>query len=509
MVADDTLKGRALSFAFGAGALVFILAMLATIARSDDGGVETAGEIVGALCVAIVCAVLTWAAAERAIAGHAEAVDAIAERLGRAAAGDLVSPPPAVIGGTLPRVSAALEIMFRRMRRNLDRINAMALTDLVTGLPNRVHFRDEAERLLASAGPADRAALLFIDLDRFKAVNDGLGHAVGDQLLAEVARRMRAVAATHADALAARLAGDEFTILLPRAAGAGEALRLAEAVVAAVARPMWIDGHEVAVGASIGIALRPDHGTQPATLMRAADIAMYHAKAEGRGRATLFRLALEDRCPGRRPVGLPEATSAAARGGVDFAFLRDLPGGGLAGAQALWREDGIARTILPDEALVATLAGDALAVTVALDARQAGDMALVARLCAMPATPMATLLVDEATLARADAPLAGIAALRAAGGGIGLTGFGSGGLGLGAIRALAPVALHLAPALTAGLRDAAADRALVAALVALGHALGAVVVAEDGEAELLRAAGCDLLREVAAPHDSARRITSA
>src|SRR5438046_3392364 len=170
--------------------------------------------------------------------------------------------------------------------------------DLDTVLPNLLQFRSEADNLLGEAQDGRRSAMLFVDLDRFKSVNDSLGHARGDQLLIMVANRLRVVVnaeyARNARTrpLLARLAGDEFTMFFPEIESADEIERVARRVAVAIAEPFELCSHSVDIGASIGVAISPDHGTSIEALMRAADIAMYRAKSSGGGRHCLFHTEL-------------------------------------------------------------------------------------------------------------------------------------------------------------------------------------------------------------------------
>jgi len=184
-----SLKGRAIVFALCAGAVVFILALLAT--SHGELSADTMGR---ALIPAIVCSVLSWAAAERAIASTAAAIDSAISRLAKAAHGDLDSPIPEDIGASVPHLAEAMHGLFQQVAANLDSVHRLAMFDPVTALPNRTHFRRSAERQLAEMPIGQIAALLFIDLDRFKAVNDTMGHATGDMLLGMVANRLHAVA---------------------------------------------------------------------------------------------------------------------------------------------------------------------------------------------------------------------------------------------------------------------------------------------------------------------------
>lgn len=168
------------------------------------------------------------------------------------------------------------------------RLQHDALHDGLTGLPNRALFLDrldQAVRRAQRAGGGAGSAVLFLDLDRFKRVNDTLGHHAGDALLRAVARRLES--ALRPPDTVARLGGDEFTLLLEDVADAGEASAVAERVLTALARPFELDGRELVVHASVGIALA-GADTSPESVLRDADVAMYCAKAEGTGRHAVF-----------------------------------------------------------------------------------------------------------------------------------------------------------------------------------------------------------------------------
>jgi diguanylate cyclase (GGDEF)-like protein/PAS domain S-box-containing protein len=169
-----------------------------------------------------------------------------------------------------------------------QRLQHDALHDALTGLPNRVLFLDrldQAIRRAQRAHPAAAAAVLFLDLDRFKLVNDSLGHQVGDQLLIAVARRLES--AVRPPDTVARLGGDEFTVLLDDVTDVHEASVVAERVHATLRTPFDIDERELFIDASIGIALA-DADAAPETVLRDADVAMYRAKADGKGRHAVF-----------------------------------------------------------------------------------------------------------------------------------------------------------------------------------------------------------------------------
>lgn len=192
-----------------------------------------------------------------------------------------------IIGAPIPGggfVTLYVDITERKHAE--ERIRNMALCDALTGLPNRISINERIDQALqhASSGQA-RFALLFLDLDGFKKVNDSLGHDVGDALLQGVAERLKA-AVRETDTVA-RLGGDEFVILLRDIEGAAAAQRIAQTLIDAIGAPFTLNGHTAHVGTSIGMALYPDHGSTREQLLKAADGAMYRAKAEGRGRCCL------------------------------------------------------------------------------------------------------------------------------------------------------------------------------------------------------------------------------
>jgi diguanylate cyclase (GGDEF)-like protein/PAS domain S-box-containing protein len=172
-------------------------------------------------------------------------------------------------------------------KRAEERISFQAYHDQLTHLPNRVLFLDRLGVALVSARRNRQlVGLLFIDLDRFKLVNDTLGHAEGDELLKGVAARLQACL-RRSDTLA-RMGGDEFTILLPELTQPEDATVIAEKVIEELRRPLNVAGHEIRATASIGVALYPADGEDPDTLIKHADIAMYHVKAAGKNSYAFF-----------------------------------------------------------------------------------------------------------------------------------------------------------------------------------------------------------------------------
>ena len=204
-------------------------------------------------------------------------------------------------GDELEVLANAFNRMFARLDGNLKRIHRLAYVDLVTELPNRERFRKEAERVTRQALDENgEGAVLFLDLDRFKRVNDSLGIGEGDRLLEMVARRLSEVARgcdlandrVTDPSLVARLGGDEFTVLLPKIDGESDAARVAKKLVDAIKLPFEISGHQVHLGVSIGIAVFPQDGADPETLLRHADLAMAHVKRAGGSSAHFFEPAM-------------------------------------------------------------------------------------------------------------------------------------------------------------------------------------------------------------------------
>jgi diguanylate cyclase (GGDEF)-like protein len=167
-------------------------------------------------------------------------------------------------------------------RRAEAQIQHMALHDALTGLPNRVYLKDFLGRAVKN-GRATKSgvAVLLLDLDHFKEVNDSMGHHAGDQLLESVSRRLKNC--VRESDFVARLGGDEFVLVLPAVSGELSARQIAIMVLTAISAPICIQDRQLRVGASIGVAQFPQNGRTPEDLLRAADAAMYEAKAKGRG----------------------------------------------------------------------------------------------------------------------------------------------------------------------------------------------------------------------------------
>ena len=535
-----SLKGRAIVFALSAGAVAFILSVLPNLGRAQDADIVWRGVI-----PAVVVAAMCWAAAERAIAHTAGAIDAAIDRLSRGARGDLESAIPAEVGECVPHLGAAMGDLFTQLNASMSSIEHMALFDTVTGLPNRNHFRARCDAMLAETAPDLPAALLFIDLDRFKGVNDTLGHASGDVLLGQVAARLKAAVARCAPSdgknpLIGRLAGDEFTVFLPRVTGAGEAEQVGRSILAGLAEPFDVHGHSVEIGASIGIALRPVHGTDLTDLMKAADAAMYLAKEGGRGRIEVFGSALAERISARatldrelraaveqREFALmfqPQVATANGRIVAAEALLRwrhptqglTLPGAFIKRAEENgaiveigdWVVDEVAATIARWAS-----AGVEQRLSINVSQRQIDHASFFRHLSAAMAAANAPARLLELEVSEAmamtcsDEVLAALAALRRAGATVAIDNFGTGYSNVTRLRALPIDRIKLDRSVVADVATEQTARTIAHALVGLIHGIGCEAVAEGiesrAQADVLKVIGCDAVQgfAVAEPMD--------
>ena len=554
-----SLESRAAIFALGAGGVTFFLALIATSSVT-----WSSGDYGRALMPAIVCAALSWASARVRVADTASAIDRAVDRLAAAAEGDLATPVPAATSAVVPRLASAMESLFAQLAANFDRVRHLALFDPVTGLANRSNFRSATEALLAEMAEGDSAALFFIDLDRFKAVNDSRGHASGDQLLMRVAERLRGLtdACGCPGAIAGRLAGDEFTIFCPGMAEAEAVQRLGDAVIDALAQPFSLADGPVMIGASIGVALRPDHGTTLHDLMRAADAAMYQAKEEGRARMARYSDRLAAELTGRELldqelrraldrdefalVFQPQVAAADRALVAAEALLRwRHPSGELRSAgEFLARAESNGQMVAIGDWIAAAVAAAAAEwdragrpgrIALNLSRRQLEDATFFPRLEAIFAAAHAPLARIELEIAEAIAmrcpptAIAAVARLRAGGACVTIDAFGAGESHLQRLRRWPVDRVKLDRTLVRNVVDDRAAREIVQALVGLVHGLGCEAVAEGvetaDEAEMLRLLGCDALQgwAIARPMDAAalaiwidapqpdkaRRITSA
>jgi len=239
------------------------------------------------------------------------------------------------MGFSVPAAIAARRIRERWLAE--DQIRYLALHDSLTGLPNRVQLRQHLDRAIARSRRHNQLmAVLCLDLDRFKDVNDTLGHPTGDALLEEVAARLKSN--VREIDLVGRLGGDEFAVVAEDLDAAEGAVRLARRLCTALAELYQVNGHEVSTSASIGIALGPIDGTSGETLMKEADLALYRAKQDGRNTFRFFEPAMDAALQKRRQ--LENDLRRALRKNelyLDYQPQFDLESGTLTGYEALVR----------------------------------------------------------------------------------------------------------------------------------------------------------------------------
>jgi diguanylate cyclase (GGDEF)-like protein len=257
----------------------------------------------------------------------------------------------------------ALHEDVTEQRQVQERITFLARHDLLTGLPNRGVLREELERALAGNRRGEPVALLCLDLDRFKPVNDTYGHATGDALLKQVALRLRECV-REVDVVA-RLGGDEFAVVQRLGEQPAGSTLLAQRIIDVLTRPFEVDGHLLHIGTSVGIALAPHDGADPETLQRNADLALYGAKSEGRGALRYFEPAMNERIESRRGME-NDLRRAIDEGQFVLAYQPrfDLRTGGVVGVEALLRWHHPTRGMVPPGEFIALAEETGLIVTI-------------------------------------------------------------------------------------------------------------------------------------------------
>ena len=245
-------------------------------------------------------------------------------------------------------------------QREEEELRQQANIDALTGLANRGKFYRSVEEALIKPSPT---AVLMIDLDGFKDVNDTLGHVLGDAILCEVANRLKHLAGPND--LVARIGGDEFALMLANLGDSQVAMQLAEAMITNIAKPITVDNHEVRVAASCGVAVAPAQAQEALELVSDADLALFKAKSIGRGRLSLFTPALRMEAIARRRYGLE--LHRAVSDGEFLLFYQpqvSLVSGAVIGAEALIRWRHPERGLLAPAAFLQALEGGTLAATV-------------------------------------------------------------------------------------------------------------------------------------------------
>ncbi len=415
-------------------------------------------------------------------------------------------------------------------KRAAERISFQAYHDTLTGLPNRALLLDRVGQALAAARRRSHgAALLYLDLDQFKRVNDTLGHAAGDALLREVATRL--AANLREDDTVARLGGDEFVVLLPEVHDASGATLVAEKLLEAVARPCHVDGHELHVTTSIGISLFPEDGHDAPTLLREADAALYRAKERGRNIYQLFTAELSARALRRlllehelrsalgarqlRLVYQPVAHAADGHlSGVEALLRWTLPNGQEVAPAEFIELAEETRLILPigewvletacaEAAQWARAFGSPVRLAVNVSPRQLHQGSLVAtvervlRDSGLPPAQLELEITESAAMLDAEATRATLDALHGLGVSIAMDDFGAGHAVLSYLQQFRVHTLKIDQAFVRDVTSSSGG-AIARAIVEMAHALGLRVVAEGVETrdqlEFLRGCGCDELQ---------------
>ena len=230
---------------------------------------------------------------------------------------------------------ATIEDITERTRAD-EKIAHLAHYDALTDLPNRALFRERLEQALKALRPGEQLAVLYIDIDEFKSVNDALGHAIGDELLKGVAERLRTC--LKASDVAARLGGDEFAVIQTAIKKQSETTQLVDGIYAAIRLPFECSGHLITTDASMGIALAPGDGLDLDQLLRNADLALYGAKGDGRRTYRFFEAGMDARAKARRVLEL-ELRQAILDGGLEAYYqpVLNLEDGKISSCEALLR----------------------------------------------------------------------------------------------------------------------------------------------------------------------------
>jgi diguanylate cyclase (GGDEF)-like protein/PAS domain S-box-containing protein len=431
-------------------------------------------------------------------------------------------------GGEKLRMTIVRDIRDREAARS--RIHHLAHHDPLTGLLNRMAFMERLDALMASGRAGDaRGALLFIDLDQFKRVNDSLGHLAGDVLLQALAQRLKAQ--LRGSDVVARFGGDEFLVLLPGALPLSEVQDVAGKVLTAFSAPLVLEGRSISITPSVGIALYPLHATSPADLIRCADAAMYQAKQQGRARLHCYDPELGERALAAIELE-SQLTQAVTRGEFVLHYQPQVRAGDgvMVGAEALirWRhptrglvepDDFMAvveqqRLIVPigqwvlREAVRAARrwheAGRALPVSVNVsswqfrDAAFGADVARVLQEEGLGGEWLELEITERMLMDDLQAVSATLGELKALGVRIAIDDFGTGYSSLGRLHRLPIDRIKIDRSFVRGLPDQAGNAAIARAIVTLARSLGLATIAEGVETEAQRdfllALGCEELQ---------------
>jgi diguanylate cyclase (GGDEF)-like protein len=477
--------------------------------------------------LAVVVSIIASVAIARGITRPVRELARVARRI---AAGNYSELPAASRSDEIGELATAFKNMQQGIASRESRIMDLAYRDTLTGLPNRALFADLLDKAIGdAAAAATPVAVLLMDLDHFKYVNDTLGHPIGDLLLREAAVRLQTVGTGEGDVVA-RLGGDEFALLLP-GGGVAEAQRLAAAMLQVLELPMTLQSHVVDVRASIGIAVFPEHGGEGATLLRRADIAMYAAKRKNCGVAVWDHAA--DQHSSERLSLLSDLRKAVDNDELTLAYqpkvaLRGVGGEQYAEALVRWRHP--TRGLVPPmefipfaeqtgyiRAITQWVLAHAIAqcaewrfnglpmnVSINLSTRDLMDATLPDRVTALLkrhrcAAQWITLEITESAVLDDPAHAIGnLEQLHALGCRLAIDDYGTGYSSLAYLRRLPVHELKIDKSFVIGMAADASDALIVRSTIDLAHNLGLSVVAEgvenDATLDRLRAMGCDMVQ---------------